>query len=133
MKLGAARNQYRTAWRMVTIEIADEEDTLSYRLESNKIRQKQFYKENDIPSSSFRITENKEDLKKFLDFLPAVHKLSSGGYDGSGVQVISGSKDLQSALVQPSILQTKVTNIQDILPIVASNTTVNCNLGGNDL
>src|SRR5260221_10378918 len=58
------------------------------RIIRDKILQKQFYKENDIPRSAFRVTENKEDLKKFIDFLPAVHKLSSGGYDGRGVQIL---------------------------------------------
>src|SRR5262244_3431920 len=38
MKLGAARDQSRTAWRLVTIEIA-EDATLTYRLDRNKLRQ----------------------------------------------------------------------------------------------
>ena len=39
MKLGAARDQSRTAWRLVTIEIAAEDATFSYRLDRNKLRQ----------------------------------------------------------------------------------------------
>src|SRR5213075_1816088 len=39
MKLGAARDQSRTAWRLVTIEVAAEDATLSYRLDRNKLRQ----------------------------------------------------------------------------------------------
>jgi hypothetical protein len=39
MKLGAARDQSRTAWRLVRIEIAAEDATLSYRLDRNKLRQ----------------------------------------------------------------------------------------------
>ena len=39
MKLGAARDQSRTAWRLVTIEIATEDATFSYRLDRNKLRQ----------------------------------------------------------------------------------------------
>jgi len=38
MKLGAARDQSRTAWRLVTIEIADSA-TFGYRLDRNKLRQ----------------------------------------------------------------------------------------------
>src|SRR5215469_3341343 len=38
MKLGAARDQSRTAWRLVTIEIAAEDATFSYRLDRNKLR-----------------------------------------------------------------------------------------------
>src|SRR5215813_6033463 len=39
MKLGAARDQSRTAWRLVTIEVAAEDATFSYRLDRNKLRQ----------------------------------------------------------------------------------------------
>jgi len=39
MKLGAARDQSRSAWRLVTIEVAAESATFSYRLDRNKLRQ----------------------------------------------------------------------------------------------
>ncbi len=39
MKLGAARDQSRTAWRLVTIQVAAEDATFSYRLDRNKLRQ----------------------------------------------------------------------------------------------
>jgi hypothetical protein len=39
MKLGAARDQSRTAWRLITIEVAAEDATFSYRLDRNKLRQ----------------------------------------------------------------------------------------------
>jgi len=39
MKLGAARDQSRTAWRLVTIEIAADSATFSYRLDRAKLRQ----------------------------------------------------------------------------------------------
>jgi hypothetical protein len=39
MKLGAARDKSRTAWRLVTIEIAAEAAIFSYRLDRNKLRQ----------------------------------------------------------------------------------------------
>jgi transposase len=38
MKLGAARAQAPTAWRLLTVEVADEGATLSFRLERNKLR-----------------------------------------------------------------------------------------------
>jgi hypothetical protein len=38
-KLGAARDQSRTAWRLVTIEIAADSATFSYRLDRAKLRQ----------------------------------------------------------------------------------------------
>ena len=39
MKLGAARDQSHPAWRLVTIEVAAEDATFSYRLDRNKLRQ----------------------------------------------------------------------------------------------
>jgi hypothetical protein len=39
MKLGAARDQSRSAWRMVVIEVAADSATFSYRLDRNKLRQ----------------------------------------------------------------------------------------------
>ena len=39
MKLGAARDQSRTAWRLVKIEIAADSATFSYRLDRNRLRQ----------------------------------------------------------------------------------------------
>ncbi len=91
------------------------------RVIRNKALQKQFYKENDIPSAAFRLTEKRDDLKKFHDFFPAVHKLASGGYDGRGVQVLSGEKDFHLAFDQPSILEKKVEIHKEISQIVAIN------------
>jgi len=39
MKLGAARDQSRIAWRLVVIEVAADSATFSYRLDRNKLRQ----------------------------------------------------------------------------------------------
>jgi len=90
------------------------------RIIRDKILQKQFYKENDIPSSAFRITAVREDLKKFEDFYPAVHKLASGGYDGRGVQILGG-KDLHLGFDQPAVLERKVDIHKEISQIVAIN------------
>jgi 5-(carboxyamino)imidazole ribonucleotide synthase len=91
------------------------------RIIREKILQKQFYKENNIPSPAFRVTEKREDLKKFTDFLPAVHKLSSGGYDGRGVRVLSVEKDWHLGFDQPSILEKRVDIHKEISQIVAIN------------
>src|SRR5437016_14676388 len=39
MKLGAARDQSRKAWRLVVIEVAVDSPTFSYRLDRKKLRQ----------------------------------------------------------------------------------------------
>ncbi len=91
------------------------------RIIRNKILQKQFYKENDIPTAIFRITEKREDLKKFTDLLPAVHKLAAGGYDGRGVQILLSEKDLHLGFDQPSVLEKKVDIQKEISQIIAIN------------
>ena len=91
------------------------------RIIRDKILQKQFYKENEIPTSAFRITEKRDDLKKFTDIFPAVHKLASGGYDGRGVQVIENERELNLGFDQPSILEKKVNIQKEISQIVAIN------------
>ncbi|HSZ32632.1 MAG TPA: ATP-grasp domain-containing protein, partial [Puia sp.] len=91
------------------------------RIIRNKALQKQFYKENNIPSAAFRLTEKRDDLKKFHDFFPAVHKLASGSYDGRGVQVLAGEKDFHLAFDQPSVLEKKVEIHKEISQIVAIN------------
>ena len=63
------------------------------RIIKNKITQKEFDRENEIPTPAYRITQNLQELKQHLDFLPAAHKLAQGGYDGKGVQLIRKEAD----------------------------------------
>jgi 5-(carboxyamino)imidazole ribonucleotide synthase len=91
------------------------------RIIRDKILQKQFYRENDIPSAAFQITQTRHDLKKFADFLPAAHKLASGGYDGRGVQILEGEKDLNLGFDHPAVLEKKVNIHKEIAQIIAIN------------
>jgi 5-(carboxyamino)imidazole ribonucleotide synthase len=93
------------------------------RIIRDKILQKQFYKEHDIPTAAFRITEKRADLNKLSDFLPAAHKLATGGYDGRGVQILTGEKDFHLGFDQPSVLEKKVDIHKEISQIVAMNAT----------
>ena len=52
MKLGAARDHSRTAWRLVTIEVAAEDATFSYRLDRNKLRQTRLREGRDLLRTS---------------------------------------------------------------------------------
>ena len=88
----------------------------------NKILQKQFYKQNEIPSSDFLITQNLSDLTQQLHFLPAVHKLAMGGYDGRGVQVLKTKEDITKGFDAPSILEKMVDIKKEIAVIIAVNT-----------
>ncbi len=87
----------------------------------NKILQKQFYKDNGIPSPSFVITETASDVNNQLAFLPAVHKLAQGGYDGKGVQVITDKNETGKAFDAPAILEKMVNLQKEIAVIIAMN------------
>ena len=89
----------------------------------NKILQKQFYADNQIPSSPFRITQNREELAHHKDFLPAVHKSATDGYDGRGVQLIKSFEELGNGFDVPSVLEKMVDVKKEIaISIAVSNT-----------
>src|SRR5687768_3504720 len=121
----------------ITIEIESVNEEALFKLESegvavypkpsalriikNKIRQKQFYREKQIPTSSFLVTNTLKELEQHVSFLPAVHKIGEGGYDGKGVQVIRSEDEMHRGFDAPSILEKMVTIEKEIAQIVAIN------------
>ncbi len=91
------------------------------RIIKNKILQKQFYKDNDIPSSAFVITQTLAEIQQHSSFLPAVHKIGQGGYDGKGVQVIKDESDISKGFDAPAVLEKMVPIEKEIAMIVAMN------------
>ncbi len=91
------------------------------KLIQDKRLQKQFYSENNIPTAPFILTENREDVARNEDFLPAVNKLGREGYDGRGVQVLHGSQDLDKAFDAPGLLEKLIDFEKEISVIVARN------------
>lgn len=87
----------------------------------NKIFQKEYYKTHQIPSPEFVVTDNAAALKEQLAFLPAVHKLGEGGYDGRGVQLIKKEEDLSKGFDAPSVLEKMVNIHKEIAQMVAIN------------
>ncbi|HEY2727122.1 MAG TPA: 5-(carboxyamino)imidazole ribonucleotide synthase [Parafilimonas sp.] len=87
----------------------------------NKITQKEFYKNNQIPSPEFITTQNINELKNHASFLPAVHKIGQGGYDGKGVQALKSEAEIKKGFDAPSILEKMVDIKQEIAVIVAMN------------
>lgn len=82
--------------------------------------QKAFYKNNNIPTANFILTENKEDVLKHIK-LPMVNKLGKEGYDGRGVQILRVSADLQKAFDKPGLLEELIDFEKEISVIVARN------------
>ncbi|MBC7936461.1 MAG: 5-(carboxyamino)imidazole ribonucleotide synthase [Rhizobacter sp.] len=89
------------------------------RIIKNKILQKQFYKTNEVPTSDFIITQNAAELGANASFLPAVHKLATGGYDGRGVQVIKKAEDVALGFNAPSVLEKMVHIKKEIAIMIA--------------
>ena len=91
------------------------------RIIQDKRIQKQFYKDHNLPTADFVLTENQADLAKYEDFLPAVHKLGKGGYDGKGVQILKTKAYFPKAFDQPSVLEKMVDFEKELAVIVARN------------
>ncbi len=87
----------------------------------NKVMQKEFYHQHEIPTSPYLITHRKAELKDHLSFLPAVHKIGQGGYDGKGVQVLKEEKDIDKGFDAPAVLEKMVNIRKEIALIVAMN------------
>lgn len=91
----------------------------------DKSTQKQFFKENDIPTTSFKLYDSENDIKKDIATgklgFPFVQKLKKGGYDGRGVAIINGPEDFEKLLVGESIVEDKIEIEKEISIIVARN------------
>jgi 5-(carboxyamino)imidazole ribonucleotide synthase len=105
---------------------------------NNKSIQKQFYKDNNIPTSDFQYFESKAVIldylnkqkvaattvspfsKVYIDF-PFVQKSCKGGYDGKGVQLIKDQSDLEKLLDGPCIIEQVVDINKELAVITARN------------
>ena len=87
----------------------------------NKILQKQYYSQHQIPTAAYIITRNREELAQQAEFLPAVHKVGEGGYDGRGVQLLRSAADLEKGFDAPSVLEKMVPIKKEIAQMVAVN------------
>lgn len=87
----------------------------------NKILQKEYYKQHSIPSPEFVITNNLAELKQQENFLPAVHKVGEGGYDGKGVQLLKTKEDIVKGFDAPSVLEKMFPIQKEIAQMIAIN------------
>lgn len=91
------------------------------RLIQDKGLQKEFYKENNIPTAPYKLISNKKELESAVDFLPAMQKLRKGGYDGKGVYKINDERDVVNGFEAPSLLEELVDFDKELSVIVARN------------
>lgn len=92
------------------------------RIIKNKILQKQYYRNHQIPTADFIVTESLNEMKdNGISFIPAVHKIGEGGYDGKGVQLIRTKEDLEKGFDAPAVLEKMVPIQKEIAQLVAIN------------
>jgi 5-(carboxyamino)imidazole ribonucleotide synthase len=83
--------------------------------------QKEFYRENNIPTAPYFLVSNKHEIKSFEPHFPFANKLRTGGYDGKGVELLRSMDDFDKAFDAPSVLEKLVDIKQEISVIIARN------------
>ena len=90
----------------------------------DKSKQKEFYINNQIPTSSFKIFTGKNELKESVSkgeiSLPFIWKASRMGYDGYGVNKISNNKDLEKIDDCHCIVEELISIKKELSVMVAS-------------
>ncbi|MDR6944588.1 5-(carboxyamino)imidazole ribonucleotide synthase [Mucilaginibacter pocheonensis] len=91
------------------------------RLIQDKGLQKQFFKENDIPTADFQIISSPQQLQQSLIPFPYIQKLRKDGYDGKGVYKVVDETFLPGAFKEPSLIEKWIDFEKEIGIIVARN------------
>lgn len=91
------------------------------RLIQDKGLQKQFFKENGIPTADFQIISSPQQLQQSLIPFPYIQKLRRDGYDGKGVYKVNDESYLAGAFKEPSLIEKWVDFEKEIGVIVARN------------
>jgi 5-(carboxyamino)imidazole ribonucleotide synthase len=87
--------------------------------------QKQFYRDQNLPTANFVLTDNRAHVAQLVRdvpaLLPAFHKLGRDGYDGRGVQRVASEADVPKAFDAPGLLEKAVDFEKELAVIVARN------------
>ncbi|MGM5631650.1 5-(carboxyamino)imidazole ribonucleotide synthase [Apibacter raozihei] len=84
--------------------------------------QKNFYKENHLPTANFFLIDNKDELTPSSAIsYPFVQKLRVGGYDGKGVQVIKNEEEMNKMWDEPSVIEEVADIAKELSVIVSKN------------
>ena len=97
------------------------------QLIQNKAVQKNFYKNNNIPTSDFHVFNNLDDLKNTLENedlkTPFVWKSAEFGYDGNGVKVVRNISDLENLSNVACIAEAMIDFKYELSVIVVRNSS----------
>lgn len=91
------------------------------RLIQDKGVQKQFFKENDIPTAPFQLANTREDMLNSHIPFPYMLKQRKDGYDGKGVMKINSAADLDNAFESHCLIEELVDFEKEIAVIVSRN------------
>lgn len=91
------------------------------RLIKDKGLQKQFYTDNNLPTSPYYLIDSKEEITQYRNEFPFMMKLRTGGYDGRGVTPLRNDEDSKDAFEAPSVLEKMVDFDKELSVIVARN------------
>ena len=90
----------------------------------DKSKQKEFYRNNEIPTSFFKSCNGIEEVKNLLKIgkisFPFIWKASKMGYDGYGVNKISNHKDLEKLNDCHCIIEDLISIKKELSVMVAS-------------
>lgn len=91
------------------------------KLIQDKGLQKEFYKNNGIPTAPYHLINDKSELQNYTNQLPFIQKMRKGGYDGNGVTIIKSIEDFETAFDVPSLIEDKVNFTKELSVLVARN------------
>lgn len=91
------------------------------RLIQDKGLQKEFFKQNDIPTAPFQLISSRAALEEATVPFPYIQKLRKDGYDGRGVYKVRTQEDLENAFDAPSLIEEWIDFEKEISVIVARN------------
>lgn len=91
------------------------------RLIQDKGVQKQFFKENNIPTAAFQLVNTRDDIRSSNFAFPYILKQRKDGYDGKGVMRINSAADIDNAFDAPCLIEELVDFEKEVAVIVARN------------
>lgn len=90
----------------------------------DKGRQKEFYRNNDLPTAPFELFADEKALREAVQFgrwpLPLVQKTRTAGYDGKGVAIIRTQDDLETKLLPGPCLAEQLAPIRTEIAVIAA-------------
>lgn len=91
------------------------------RLIQDKGIQKQFFKENNIPTAPFQLVNTRDDIRNSNFAFPYILKQRRDGYDGKGVMKISNVAEIEQSFDAPCLIEEMIDFEKEVAVIVCRN------------